>query len=543
MGQKQITERFVQYLLKVENMYDKFIKQNQKLWSNYIPKESGSKILIEEASIPALTHLSALFSIILNQGKKYTPVWIFNETYDSELMQSYVKTSKSICLPKLHLKKVYLLLMSALLFFKAWYSNDILSISYDDVKYGDIVYDTYLNQKQVGTIKKNDIRIILIIYFCIIRHERISKILRSDDAFNAVLVTHQIGLNGGVMLRTALRYGYTGYLRAGHNLCTLQKLESLDEVYDYPYKPHPKDIDQIFASLDKDFNSVYERIYKQQTLGKYSMDALYAFSEKNKYYCDRNSFDLDYKLDCSMKNVFVMLHAFTDHPHSHFRRMIFNDYYDWFIQTLNFAKKNNTVNWIFKQHPSIRYYPIKDVSFSDLFLDTSKNIVYIDENNQIDTRSLIHCANLVVTCMGSAGFELPAMGGVPSVTAGDNPYSNLGFALEPKTKEEYFTILRNANNIESLSPEQQKRAQAAYMYIYDYSKVNMSACPIMSHAEEKDKNMFSWYWKKCIAIYDIKSDTILKELNRYISEVSNPNFKRLSSFREELKENNNHSSK
>ena len=142
-----------------------------------------------------------------------------------------------------------------------------------------------------------------------------------------------------------------------------------------------------------------------------------------------------------------MLHAFTDYPHSHFKWMVFKDYYDWFISTLDFAKQNRKVNWIFKQHPSIKDYPTKDVSFDLLFSDVPDNIVYISENKQIDTRSLNYCADLVITCIGSAGFELPAMAGIPSVTAGDNFYTDLGFAIESKTKAEYFSILGTTSSL------------------------------------------------------------------------------------------------
>jgi len=224
-----------------------------------------------------------------------------------------------------------------------------------------------------------------------------------------------------------------------------------------------------------------------------------------------------------------MLHVFNDYPHSHFHWMIFKDYYDWFIKTLDFAKKNNKVNWIFKQHPSINDYVTKDVNFKKLFFKCPDNVIYIDENRQIDTRSLIYCADLVVTCEGSAGFELPAMGAIPSLTAGDNFYTQLGFALEPKTKEEYYKILSNAHKIKKLFSQQQKKAQAAYIYIYKISRVSFTACPQLSFSQTKGKNINSWYWNKVRNQYSAKKNTILKELNCYIKAVRKPGFKKLIS--------------
>jgi len=508
-----------------------FIPRNRDFWAIFSTQGTAQKILVEEPSgTPMITHVGAIFTVILNRAKSFTPVWLFSPRWDIELLKSYVRTAEYVIPPKLTwISRLRMILFSIWKFVIIYVTRDVLSFSYDGVKYGDIVYDTYLAQEKLATIRKIDVKILYIIYACIRRHENIRRML-SSDAFEAVLVSHQIGIRSGVMLRTALRYGYKGYLRAGHHQSTLQCFEKLDEVYDYEYKPFPEDVDAVIATLGSEFDRVYKSLFDKQVSGKGDKDGLFAFSKDNKYYQDRHSFNRDYGLDPKKRNVFVMLHAFNDYPHSHFRWMIFKDYYDWFIETLRFASKNDKVNWIFKQHPSIRFYTTKDVSFDSLFSDSPKNIVYISENDQIDTRSLVHCADLVITCLGSAGFELPAIAGISSVTAGDNFYTGLGFALEPKTKEQYFEILSNAHNIERLTPEQQKRAQAAYIYIYQFSRVDMSACPILSLEEEKGRNQADWYWKRVCELYDTSKDAITSEVRSYIAEVSKPQFKRLRSW-------------
>jgi hypothetical protein len=296
------------------------------------------------------------------------------------------------------------------------------------------------------------------------------------------------------------------------------------------YKPFSKDVDNILIDLGLSINKIYESVLNKQVSGKGSKDAIYAFSSSNRYYKNRSSFVKDFKIDPKRKNVFVMLHAFNDHPHSHFRWMIFKDYYDWFIQTLEFTKNDKTVNWIFKQHPSIRFYPTKDVSFQSLFSKAPQNVIYLDEKTQIDTRSLKYCADLVVTCLGSAGVELPAMAGIPSVTAGDNFYANLGFAMEPRTKDEYFNILANAKHIKRLTHKQQMRARATYIYINKFSRVNVTACPITTLREEKDAGQNDWYWKKVIDLYNRKEEIIKDEISHYIKMVSQDDFKRLKSL-------------
>ena len=513
---------------------EKFIKENRKFWSQFKIKDNGKKLLVEEPGWATILHANAIFAIIINQAKGYVPVWLCGKNRrEHQLLRSYFPNVKIITAQKKWLfKKLYAVIIAFFKFIKIFLFKDILKFHYDGIKYGDIIYDTYLFENKVATIKKIDFKIFKIISKCIFRHIKIKNILQNGN-YAAVLVSHQTGIGSGVMLRTALHYGYRGYLRCGHHQSTLQCFKKLDEVYDYEYKPFPADINQIITKLGQNFNKIYQAVLKKQIAGKGSRDGLTAFSKNNKYYTNRASFNKDFKLNPGKKNIFIMLHAFNDHPHSHFRWMIFKDYYDWFVQTLEFAKKNNKVNWIFKQHPSIQYYTTKDVSFNRLFSGCPNNIIYIDENEQIDTRSLIYCADLVVTCLGSAGLELPAMGAIPSVTAGDNFYTKLGFALEPKTKKEYFEILNKADRIERLTPQTQKRAQASYIYSYQFSRVNVSACPILSEGHEKDKNINSWYWKKVAKLCQEKKDIFLREVKKYIKDASQPNFKQLTNFKKD----------
>ncbi len=504
---------------------DEFTKVNRKFWSQFKIKNNGQKLLIEEPGRITILHANAIFAMIINQAKGYMPVWLGK---NNRLVQSYLPDTEFIAQKK-QLLKLYTAILAIPKFLKVLLTKDILGFHYDKVKYGDIVYDTYLFENKVATIKKIDFKIFKIISKCIFRHIKIKNILQNGN-YAGVLVSHLIGVSSGVMLRSALRYGYCGYIRSGHHKSTLQCFKKLDEVYSkYSYKPSSKDVNQILAQSGSKLEKIFSEVFKKHIAGEYSRDGLTAFSKNNKHYVDRASFNKNYKLNPSKKNVFVALHALNDHPHSHFRWMIFKDYYNWFIQTLEFAKKNNKVNWIFKQHPSVKYFPTKDVDFNKLFSKCPNNVIYINENDQIDTRSLIHCADLVVTCLGSIGFELPAMGAIPSVTAGDNNYTQLDFALEPKTKKEYFEILNKADKIEKLTPQAQNRAKTTYIYIYKISRVNFTAYPRLSAFEEKDKNIDSLYWDKILIQYETKKNTILKEIECYIKTVKNPKFKKLCS--------------
>jgi len=504
-----------------------FIKNNQEFWAEFKFKNGHTKLLIEESYSPMITHANAIFSLILNQAKFLIPVWLYYNEEDFKLLKTYLPAAEFQMQPRLTVfQKFKMVVISIYKFIYICITKDILSFFYDGVKYGDVVYDAYLFRNQVATVRRINLKILLIIYSCIKRHIQIRNILKSSN-YSGVLVSHQVGYSG-IMLRTALRYGYKGYLRAGHHQSSFQCIKNLEDIYTHEYRPSPKDIDNIIAKLENRFDEFYQFIFNRHVSGLGNKDALCAFSKDNKYYKSRYSFNQNYNLNQKKKNVFVMLHAFTDFPHSGFTWMLFKDYYDWFMKTLKFAKKNKRVNWVFKQHPSIKYYPTKDVSFNEIFSNCPENVVYIGSEDRIDTRSLTCCADLIVTCLGSAGFELPAMAGIPSVTAGDNLYTGLGFALEPKTKKEYFEILDNAHNIKYLTPEQQKRAKATCMYIYHFAKVDVSACPMLSFKDEKDKDIASWYWSRVKELYAVREEKIKNEIKNYIYQVSNHKFRRLN---------------
>ena len=514
-----------------------FIQRNCDFGANFPARHSTQKILIEEPLNPAITHANALFTIVLNQSKSLVPVWLYSPNYDISYMKSYVPIAEYTKIPKLsYFSRLRIVLIAVWKFAIICITRNVLSFSYDGVKYGDLVYDTYLVSKQSATMKRIDLYVLFFMYICITRHVNIYRILKSDT-FEAVMVSHIVGISSGVILRTALRHGYKGYVRAGHHRAILRRLEKLDEVYDFTHKPFPEDVDTIITKLGLEFDKAYESILDKQVSGTLSEDSRYVFSVSKDVGRDRDSFLRSYGLDPGKRNVFIMLHAFNDWPHSNFRRLIFKDYYNWFRETLRFALKNDQSNWIFKQHPLVKFYATKDVLWDSLFANCPRNVIYINENDQIDTRSLSHYADVIITCVGSAGFQLPSIAGIPSVIAGDSFYTGLGFTLEPKTTKQYFELLRNAHEIERLTPEQQKSAQAAYMHIYQFARVDMSACPLLSLEEDKDSNQYKWYWQKVYELYNTEEKTILNEMRDCITQVSRSEFKRLNSLESYLAKN------
>lgn len=504
-----------------------FITKNREFWKDNINQNCEKKLLIEEAEIPLIVHDLAIHSILLNKSKDYQPVWLPNDNVSLELLKSYIPCAEKAAVAKLNFfEKLKVFVASLLQFLKVLINRNVLSVKYDGVKYGDIVYDGYLADKKVASIKKIDLKIYGLIRKCIKRHFLVIKTLKQNN-ISAVLVSHRIGIIAGVMLRAALRQGCEIYSLAGMHRGTLVRTTELKDMIKYEYSPTKEDVEKITSLPDEQFNKLYEKIKDFHINGNCSMDAKFAFSDEKKFYTNREDFAKDHNLDPNKKNIFIMLHAFTDYPHSHFKWMIFKDYGDWFLKTLNFAKKDKNVNWIFKQHPADKFYPTNDINFQELFKRVPDNIVFLDVDNKLDTRSLVNVADAIITCLGSAGFEIPAMSDVAAITASDNHYQGLGFSINPKTKKEYFGVLKDLKNIKRLTVEQQKIAKAVYMFIYYFCTVDFNSMPYLSMEEHHKSNMNDWYWDKVLEVYNQNKETIISQMNKYSKDISKEDFKAL----------------
>ena len=200
------------------------------------------------------------------------------------------------------------------------------------------------------------------------------------------------------------------------------------------------------------------------------MDSIKAFSPRNKTYKTKHEFCNAYKLDVSKKNIFVMLHAFNDFPH-HYEKDIFIDYYRWFIETLKIATVNSDVNWIFKEHPSAEFYP-DDANLEGLLEITDhKNIVFLDRHVSFNSSSLIHIADAIVTCIGTAALEFSCFG-IPAVIAGGNQFSGFGICTEPENFEEYEKILSSIqldNLLIDLTEGKKESAKILFYMLYKFS--------------------------------------------------------------------------
>ena len=146
---------------------------------------------------------------------------------------------------------------------------------------------------------------------------------------------------------------------------------------------------------------------------------------------------------------------------------LFENYEDWFIQTVAAACRNDRLNWVIKVHPANLVKNRRDgVSSEHSELAAIRKAVgelpphvhLLPADTDISTLSIFSAIDCCVTVRGTVGIEAACFG-VPVLTAGTGRYDRLGFTLDSDTRDAYLARLANAENLERLDEKQTELAR------------------------------------------------------------------------------------
>lgn len=179
------------------------------------------------------------------------------------------------------------------------------------------------------------------------------------------------------------------------------------------------------------------------------------------------------KLDPDKKIVVVFSPVLWD-ANLFYGEDLFEDFGDWFIQTVRAARKNPNVHWIIKMHPANLWKRARENTKTELaevvlikenIGDLPPHVKLLYPNTDISTWSLFKACDYGITVRGTIGMELPCFG-VPVFTAGTGRYSGLGFTIDSETKEQYLDRLSKIHTYEAMTQEEilaaKRHAYAAF---------------------------------------------------------------------------------
>jgi hypothetical protein len=502
------------------------------IWRRSIMSPTGGEdkgvLLVESSNSEVSLHELCIYAYIISQARQLRIVFINSANAALKLGDILPRYFDKFDIvdeaPIGRSMRLWLLLISLGIWASQLVRKDLVNLRWHGELVGDIVYDQYLAGCRKGSVDYRDLRLAKYIYITLRAVERSRNLLNQAQPA-AVLLSHRVGLGAAPIAVVCEQLDIPIYSYGGGEFGTLI-VSTKRKTYEY--RATVEELAPLLDLPSVKFDRIFEAIQEDLFKGLYNADSKLAFA--NKLYTDRQEFAAAHGLDATKKNIFVMMHAFTDYPHSHFNGMLFDDFRDWFLQTLEFAAQHKDVNWIFKQHPAAHFYPVEDVDWQKLVSGfTSKHVIFMPQGADFDSRSICHVGDATVTCVGSAGFEFAALAGIPTITAGDNPYATSGFAIYPQSCSEYFATLNNLSTLPKLNGVALRRAKAAFMFIHRMSRVPMHASLSLSHGERRELQYGGGYSLRIDAHAADHERVIKDELRKYIAAVADPAFRALRS--------------
>jgi hypothetical protein len=182
---------------------------------------------------------------------------------------------------------------------------------------------------------------------------------------------------------------------------------------------------------------------------------------------DRASVSTKLGLDDQKKTAVIYAHIFWDATFF-YGESLYEDYKQWFVDTVRMANQNERLNWVVKLHPvnvwrKERGADGADTTYAEIEALREAGIALEDHvklllpETDISSWSLFQASDYCLTVRGTVGMENAALG-KRVVTAGSGHYSHRGFTVNPASIEEYRALLLRLETLGPLSDVERERA-------------------------------------------------------------------------------------
>jgi hypothetical protein len=305
-------------------------------------------------------------------------------------------------------------------------SNDIINIRIDGIYFGDLIYDTYLRFFEKSTYSKNDLYYIKQIIFHLLVILSNAHFLLKNFKIKYFISKYYSYIFHGALVRFFLKNkikvitgGYTGHQLILH-----------------------KNSKDYYASNEwEKYNSDFSKIANKKKsikLAKDEIEKIFGNNNKKKYFYMKKI--SNFKV-IKLKNDFIgiiFLNCFFDAPHVS-GNLLFTDFYDFIVSTLNFYRKNNFQNKILiKPHPNA--LPGNQEIINNLKKDYSDFVWISKFTNNLDLFKKKPIFG--ISTFGTVLWEMAYHNIIP-IAAGRTPYKSYKFVLNPNTKCDYFDLLKD----------------------------------------------------------------------------------------------------
>ena len=318
--------------------------------------------------------------------------------------------------------------------------NDVINIEIDNIKIGDLLYDTYLKKFMKPTLNLNDKNFELMLFdFCKLFF--FWKEYIENNNIKAIVGVHTSYVYG-LILRIGISKNIKTYA------VSIRKINRLSKKMKY--------IAGEFFNFPEIFQKIPERKKSEGLINaKLKLEKRFqglAGVEVDLISSEISSFSKVFKESKIEQNnkikILIAPHDFFDAVHSK-GDLLFPDFYEWMSFLGEMSNKTN-YDWYLKNRPNFPGKFQKFQPFTNYIIDhfikkynKIKRLPNDYSHNQIIKENI----DFVFTCYGSVGTEYPLFN-IPVVNAStNNPHHRYNFNLNPKSIKELKEIILNLPNI------------------------------------------------------------------------------------------------
>ncbi len=446
---------------------------------------------------------SAFFSKILKDQKNIDSLVVTNSFTNSSSIKLYKKLGLNNFF---YINKEYYKFNNILFLFKTLFLTINFFISYNllskkkhlskykfkDILIGDLMIDQLIRYNKNDYLTKfNIIEILKIFFSTIFKLYILEKIIINYNIKYLITTSYSYLSISSLGIRVILKkkgkvimIGGSSYqIFNNYNDCLTGFVSSSELNYKKVKSiiENKKKIKKANFYFKKRVN--FKNKDKSKKLSPFDTEIYKAYSKKN--FSKKNIYKILGLRNYKKPLCIFGLHAFRDANHL-YGKLLFESYFDEFLQTINFLKNRNNFYWVFKIHPYSKRYGEEKIALNLIKKMKIKNIFILPD--YISTKSILLAADKLVTSRGTIAIEYACLGKEPIVTA-SSYYSKYQFVKNTKNINEYFRNLLNPDYPKYITKKKIKTARAV-LYIIKNLAANENNFNITRPEHEIGQNSF-----------------------------------------------------
>lgn len=348
--------------------------------------------------------------------------------------------------------------------------EELMKFKFKDVNIGKYICSTLIRQTYSGRIDVSDANTRKLIFDGVI--DGAANVIAANEIFDAFMPSSVLFLERGYS-----PYGEFFNIALNRKLNVVQWIGSHKSSAFTLKRYNLKNSDQHPASLsintwDKLRNTPWnqeksDRV-KQELFKNYSTGEW--FSEVGTHFhsniASAEQIKKQLGLDLNKKTAAIFPHLFWDATFF-WGKDIFENYMEWFVETVKAACNNKNVNWIIKLHPAniVKYNRdgkkgeyIEKTCIKQAIGELPPHIKILEPDTNISTYSLYNVIDYGLTVRGTVGIEASIFG-ITIFTAGTGRYDKHGFTIDSSSREDFLNKIAKIHTFPRLSKEQIELAQ------------------------------------------------------------------------------------